>query len=326
MTLILRRLKFGTSKSLKICHINAQSLLRKMDEFKSVFEKSGVDIICVSETWFSPTMHDNPVKLIGFKLFRADRDTHAGGVAIYVRQGISCKVVIKSNQSCLSEFIFLEVRSDLSKLLLCCAYRKHRTVDFSEVINILENISIEYTDVIVVGDLNSNILTNSSIANSMQDLGLFPTNTETPTYFTNTSSTLLDIFFVSCPPKIIKYDQVSAPQFSHHDCIFLSYDFQLCRKMKTFQYRDYKNLDYTSLDSAVNNINWASVRFMDSVEDQITFLNHYISLLFNQFVPRKACQTKKTDNKPWFNSAIAVHIRDRDTAYERWKCYRTPDL
>ena len=35
---------------LKVCHINAQSLTHKIDEFRYVFENSEIDVICVSET------------------------------------------------------------------------------------------------------------------------------------------------------------------------------------------------------------------------------------------------------------------------------------
>ena len=78
---IIRMLSNKTGK-LNICHINGQSLINEMDEFRDLFEKSFLDVICVSETWFSPNMPDNMFKLNGFKLMRADRIRHAGGNAI----------------------------------------------------------------------------------------------------------------------------------------------------------------------------------------------------------------------------------------------------
>ena len=66
----------------QICHINAQSLPRKMDEFRHLFENSGINAICVSETWFTPILPDTLFNLKGYKLFRADRCTRAGGAAI----------------------------------------------------------------------------------------------------------------------------------------------------------------------------------------------------------------------------------------------------
>ena len=61
------RLLSGNRTGLQICHINAQSLVYKMDKFKKIFEKSGVDVIFVTETWFRLDMPDS--------LFKAN-DTH----------------------------------------------------------------------------------------------------------------------------------------------------------------------------------------------------------------------------------------------------------
>ena len=47
MIRILARQKRG----LKVVLVNAQSLNNKVDEFRYVFEKSDVDIVCISETW-----------------------------------------------------------------------------------------------------------------------------------------------------------------------------------------------------------------------------------------------------------------------------------
>ena len=47
------RLLTKKTRKLNICHINSQSLMKKIDEFRDMFDKSGIDIICVSETWFN---------------------------------------------------------------------------------------------------------------------------------------------------------------------------------------------------------------------------------------------------------------------------------
>ena len=57
---------------LKICHINAQSLNNKMDEFRLLFEDSNIDIICISETWLFTDISSSIYNLNGYQLFRAD--------------------------------------------------------------------------------------------------------------------------------------------------------------------------------------------------------------------------------------------------------------
>lgn len=65
MIRVLSKLKRG----LKIVHINAQSLKNKIDEFRYIFESSGVDVIAVSETWFLPVLANRLFSLNGYCLF-----------------------------------------------------------------------------------------------------------------------------------------------------------------------------------------------------------------------------------------------------------------
>ena len=89
----LVKILVAQKSGLKICHLNAQSLRCKMDEFRVIFEGSGVDVVCISETWFSSNVNDTFLKLAGYKLFRADRSRcNGGGVAIYLKENITCVV------------------------------------------------------------------------------------------------------------------------------------------------------------------------------------------------------------------------------------------
>jgi len=51
---------------LKIVHLNAQSLLKKIDELRFLFTKSNVDVMCVSETWFVHVIRTLFVKALMF--------------------------------------------------------------------------------------------------------------------------------------------------------------------------------------------------------------------------------------------------------------------
>lgn len=90
MIRVISKLKTG----LKIIHINAQSLNNKMDEFRYIFISSGLDIICVSETWFHSAVNNSAYNLPGYNLIRSDRKTHGGGVCIYIYEK---ELITKSN-------------------------------------------------------------------------------------------------------------------------------------------------------------------------------------------------------------------------------------
>lgn len=135
MIRILSKQKHG----LKICHINAQSLPRKIDEFRYLFESSDVDVICVSETWFSDWHNNEVVYVNGYNLFRVDRIDRGGGVAIFVKSGISCKLNCKSLNLSSIEYLFLVITTKSDRILLGCVYRPNKNVNYTQFIDFWKN-------------------------------------------------------------------------------------------------------------------------------------------------------------------------------------------
>ena len=64
---------------------NIRSLAPKIDELGPIASSNHVDIICITETWLSPSIPDNLVSLPNFTLFRNDRSgSNGGGVCVYI--------------------------------------------------------------------------------------------------------------------------------------------------------------------------------------------------------------------------------------------------
>lgn len=321
MIRVLRSQKRG----LHVCHINSQSLNPKLDEFRLLFTNSKVDVICISETWFSSDTDDCVYSVAGYQLFRADRIGRAGGgVAIYARSGINCKIVSKSNAHSTSDYLFVKISCGLECVLLGVIYRPNKTTDISPVIKILEGISCSTSEVIVCGDLNCNLLntrTSAQLVESFESIDLKPVNLSTPTHFSHESSTLLDVYFISDVEKALLYSQLPAACFSKHDLIYLTYDLRIDEEQTIITYRDFKNLNYFNLRSDIANVQWEEMYCMPSANQQVAFLHHHLNTLFNQHVPLKN-KVLQNRSPPWFNRSILEMIEKRNSAYIRWKRYR----
>jgi len=102
------------------------------------------------------------------------------------------------------EYLVLELsgKDFSSKALIRCIYRPNLGIDYALLINVLRKIYVEYTDVIITG----NILMEKHLLDSFESIGLFSVNLQTPTHFTNTCNTLFDLFLVNVPSKILLYD------------------------------------------------------------------------------------------------------------------------
>lgn len=312
-------------RGIHICHINAQSLNNKTDEFRVTFENSSVDVICVSETWLVKGTPDSLVNLNGYRIFRADRDTRAGGVAIYVKDSIKCNFKCKFSTGEKVEYLFVEVISEGAKMLIGCVYRPDKYIDMTLFMDELERLTTSYTDLIIAGDFNCNVLMDSYVTDNMISIGLAAINRAIPTHFTSRGSTLLDLFFVNNMSKVILYDQLSAPCFSKHDLIFTTYNFDLIHEVQTIAYRDFKNINYQVLEENLYQISWNALYYMPSVDEQLDFLENNIYHLYNLTVNVRT-KINKSNTRPWFTTSIKLLIDRRDRAYTRWKKFKIPEL
>ena len=67
--------------------LNARSLLPKLDELRALLSVNTVDMVVVTETWFSDAFDDCSVSINGYNLFRRDRrNGRGGGVCIYISE------------------------------------------------------------------------------------------------------------------------------------------------------------------------------------------------------------------------------------------------
>lgn len=140
--------------------------------------------------------------------------------------------------------------------------------------------SIKYSDIVIAGDFNSNVLVERKLTDPMKTIGLTPANSVTPTFFTSTSNTLLDDIFVSNRQKMLHYEQLSAPTFSKHDLIFLNYNIQPVMSKQTFTFRDFNNINIHALQRDTQIVRWEQIYTTPNIDDQLQFLQGNILLLY----------------------------------------------
>lgn len=196
-----------------------------------------------------------------------------------------------------------------------------KNISVDSFVSIIESYSILYNDVIITGDFNSNVLIDSNLTDKLIPLGLSLINSTVPTHYSSTCNTLLDLFLVGDKSKVLIYDQLTASCFSKHDLIFASYDFKIHVADQPITFRDLKNIDFFLLEEEFLRIDWNSIYFMMSVDDQVSFLEHNVRYLYNLSVPlrNKIVSHRK---RPWFSRKIKMAIVQRNIAFARWKRFK----
>ena len=94
--------------------------------------------------------------------------------------------------------------------------------------------------------------------------------------------------------------------------------------VQPFYYCNFKNIGYQNLECAINNINWNVICNIESVDNQVSFLDNNILNLFNECVPLNIVTPAKIT--PWFSAFVGKCMDERDRACFRWKRFKPTDL
>jgi hypothetical protein len=166
------------NKSIKICHINIQSLYiraethhrRKIDEIESfVANAANYDIICLSETWLDPQIETSLVDIQGFSFLRKDRLGRAGGVGLYISDALPRKRLYELEFP-ETDLMWIELLLGHKKILIGACYRPPGQSadevelflsDFSDSVDMAFQLKPE--SIFILGDLNDTCQDRKSV-------------------------------------------------------------------------------------------------------------------------------------------------------------------
>lgn len=201
--------KLNGKFNLNIVYSNLQGMLdaNHLDEFKSEICKSTkIHLLICVETWLRNEIHNNSIiNVPGYNIFRSDRIScdadrnRGGGVAIYVKNNLRVKVLERSfgnNHSIIgAEFLFIEILTRNGKFLVCAVYRTNKcsSADTNKLFQLITNASALYSNIIIIGDLNIDILKFPNGLRNLRD-NFHLINHACPTHFwPNASPSLIDV-------------------------------------------------------------------------------------------------------------------------------------
>ena len=316
------------SGKLNVCSINIQSITAnlKLSELKILLHRSKINILVVTETWANKKVDDVDLQVDGYKLFRHDRvHKRGGGIAVYVKDGISCGVVERSTRSVNTEYLFLELHLQNDKLLLCSVYNPPRINCVSLLEEKFRTFCQLYDDIIIAGDLNKDYLTSdSNTLRALFDSFNLCNHVIAPTHFTRTSATLIDYMVSASNDKVLGISQIDYSSFSGHDIIFCCFDYNVAATVdKLYHYRNYNRFSVLELNNAIDNVNWSQYFLSVNPNEMVDFFNHKLHDIHDTVFPVRNGRNDSTPC-PWFDNNIKKAMIDRDLAYTNWKVSRDP--
>lgn len=213
--------------------------------------------------------------------------------------------------------------------LVCVIYRAPRLNFPSDFWASLGRELPFYSQVIVMGDLNINLLNSSTLesrrlvqeAESL-DLTIVPF---TPTHHTLTSHTWIDHVLVSKHSNIIDSSQYPS-SVSGHDLILVKLSFPDTKTIpRTFEFRDFAKIDMASFLRDLNQCDWDAFTESNSVDFKVKFFNRVIFDTLNSHAPVNRVLGKKPA-APWITDHIRGVMRQRDRSRDRHRRSDNPEL
>ncbi|XP_067631924.1 uncharacterized protein [Eurosta solidaginis] len=289
-------------------------------------EKFSTQRICVTESWFKVGMKDLLYTLCDYSLIRNDRSTgnRGGGIAIYFKPYLQCKVIHVSGCTDLVDSIFVEFYDNVQKCLVVCIYNPHNSNDFTIVFNKTSELSMHYVHVLICGDFTIDILSDSNRSRNLlckfNSVGITIANKYATRFAPQCRPIMLDLFGASDTRNIMHIDQFPLAGISDHELILLSYDveFSKTKNAVKLMYRDFKKINMNGLQYESLAMDWNYCYLLPHIDDKLSYFLMLVNYLYEKYVPIST--TNAIDNKKlWFNNRILQLIKKRNNAYKYWK-------
>lgn len=132
------------NKFVKGAHVNIRSLLPVFDDITRFIINNEYDIFAITETWLKSTTPTASISINGYDIFRRDKQTRGGGIVIFVKTTLKCKMIIFSNNNNFNspsniEQLWITCKFSNKTFALGCIYRLPAGI-LDKAINILDNV------------------------------------------------------------------------------------------------------------------------------------------------------------------------------------------
>ena len=319
--------------SLKLLHINIQSLPAKIDQLKFLLEKlsdKGVvlDVILICETFLSDKKVNN-CQLDNYILKERHREGRVGGgVAVYVHKRLR-----HSERSDLQIFleghiesVFVEIDMGGKQYIIGELYRVPGTdleVFFQNYTELIEKVHMENKTFILGTDQNIDYLKINEHTNTARfldlnlDHGLIPQITR-PTRISHSSATLIDNVYsnnIGQSKSAILLTGIS----DHLPCCLFLGKRQNSKDTITINSRKLNDAKINSVRNELSQINWdIALENLNTNQSYSEFMHHTVAAL-DKYAPKKQFTIRSCNmaREEWMTNGLIKSSKVCDSLYKQ---------
>ena len=309
----------SSSKNRKVAHLNIRGLRNKIDELKILLQLCRFNIFAVTESHLHNEIADGKITIEDYSHVRKDRtNKQGGGCIVYYRK--SLKVLRRMDLEDQDiEMICLQVKTDSRDTLIGTVYRPPDNCDFFIVFpRSLEKVWMKFTNIVLVGDFNCNLLKNSQgelphdgnrLTRIFQQFSMSNV-IEGPTRVTSHSKTLIDLI-VSTRKDLVKLRGTCPLGISDHDMIYATLLVSAPRAPpKIIKARNFKKFDETKFRRDIENTPFHVCNTFEDPSDVYHAWNLLFTNICNEQAPFRETKVR-SHTLPWITKDIRMLINQR---------------
>ncbi|KYN00511.1 hypothetical protein ALC62_08708, partial [Cyphomyrmex costatus] len=254
---------------IKISCVNINSIRAHFQDVEAELSDCSTHILALTETWLTPNVDSSCIAIPNYNFVQNDREILAdsqlrflqgGGVACYLHKSLCYTILECSNNTNINspEYLFVSIKSSTQNLLLIIVYRQPHGLLFSEFLNKLNLYVSTYSNIVITGDLNCDLLTDNFeskyLSDFLNDYSFFSVPYG-PTHYSTHSHSQLDVVIVDSSDKIHNFSKSSVPFAAGHCLVTVYYQFSNLNKIPhNITYRNFVNCNHTSLANDLSSL------------------------------------------------------------------------
>jgi exonuclease III len=278
--------------------ISVRNIERRL-RLQAFVANNNYKIICLNETKLDQSILDSTI-LPEFVIYRTDRNSKGGGALTAVHKSLKSRrrEELESKLKSLDSVI-IQIYGQSRSVLIANYYRPPRLTSWARTFKKdLRRLTKSDTPVILFGDLNVNLLTESSPRTTLLDSFAECDLHQSVSFCTRHERTLLDVCAVSSVLSVcVKEAEKVFPKGDHTGLeltISLRSEKLICLQKTIF---DFEKADYTSIANCIADTDWNQIVDGFDIDVAYDLWSKKMESIISTHIPSKSVMSGKPDFK-----------------------------
>ena len=306
--------------------VNARSARKNRNAIKHTVDKTHIDILAITETWFNVNDDYKSRKIgpQGYKLVRKDRENQkGGGVAFLLRNEYNASILPTDHFSSF-EHLVISVTSAPNSARFAVVYRppaQSLALFIEEFALFLEDTALGGTPIVFAGDFNLHwdVPDNTYVRKFKEICDAFGLiqHVQSPTHV---KGHILDLIFSHSSDAIALMNPSISDMVSDHYLVLCALSFDKPEKKRhTISYRKIKDIDISAFRKDISALPLASNYSDLDLADLCNAYDSQLRKLLDKHAPINTRTTSTKRRDPWDTKDVLDGLRVKRRAERRFR-------